>query len=266
MKETKPVNGAAWDAASLTAAVVRSVERAREVKDPFFHLEFDQVFPPDLYAQMMQAMPVGADYRALPGRNNVNIKADGQSTRVKVDLFREYIRHFPASKKELWGLVGDALCSRAVRDAFVRRLAPALERRFGPGFSRVGLYPIPILTRDVGGYRIPEHTDTHWKGITVQLYLPPDQSITHVGTVFSERLPNGAFNPTTRMKFAPNTGYAFAVGEDTWHSVDPVGPEVKSRDSILLTYFVDTGMLRFFRNRGRRVGNFALNELRRLRN
>ncbi len=46
------------------------------------------------------------------------------------------------------------------------------------------------------------------------------------------------------MTFAPNTGYAFAVGTDTWHSADAVGPEVKTRDSILLTYFVDAGALR----------------------
>jgi hypothetical protein len=32
---------------------------------------------------------------------------------------------------------------------------------------------------------------------------------------------------------------------------------VKTRDSILLTYFVDAGMLRFFRNRGKRLGNFV---------
>jgi hypothetical protein len=258
------INGNNGGAAGLTAALVRSVEAAREVQTPFFHLEFDQVFPPEIYRQMMESMPVGSDYRALPGRNNVNIRADGNSTRIKVDLFREYIRHFAASKREIWRQVGDALCSRPVQEAFVRRLAPALERRFGTTFQKVGLYPIPILTRDVGGYRIPEHTDTHWKGITVQFYLPSDDSITHVGTIFSERLPDGSFRPTTRMRFAPNTGYAFAVGDDTWHSVDPVGPEVKSRDSILLTYFVDAGVLRFFRNRSRRIGNCALNEMRRV--
>src|SRR5215471_10413421 len=248
--------------AELVASLVGSVEAAREVHEPFYHLEFSQVFPNDIYLQMMQSMPGNRAYRALPGRHNVNINDEGTCTRVKIDLFREYIRRFPPDRKELWGLVGDALCSREVQEAFVRRLAPALERRFGPGFSKVGLYPIPILTRDVGGYRIPEHTDTQWKGITVQFYLPSDESITHVGTVFSERLPDGKFRPTTRMRFAPNTGYAFAVGTDTWHSVDPVGPEVKSRDSILLTYFVDVGVLRFFRNRGRRIGNFALNEIR----
>jgi hypothetical protein len=29
-----------------------------------------------------------------------------------------------------------------------------------------------------------------------------------------------------------------------------------------LTYFVDAGALRFFRNRGKRVGNFILSEVR----
>lgn len=262
MQENKTSN---FDQAELTRTLVQSVERARAEQKPFFHLEFDQVFPDELYRQMMQSMPMSSEYRALPGRGNVNITAGGYSTRVKIDLFPEFVRHFPTEKKELWALVGQALCSTEVQAAFVRRLAPDLERRFGPQFDHVGLYPIPILTRDVGGYRIPEHTDTHWKGITVQFYLPADNSITHVGTVFSEKLPDGSFKPTTKMKFAPNTGYAFAVGTETWHSVDPVGPEVKSRDSILLTYFVDAGLLRFFRNRGRRIGNFALNEIRRLR-
>ena len=46
-----------------------------------------------------------------------------------------------------------------------------------------------------------------------------------------------------KKSFAPNTGYAFAVDRDTHHSVDTVGPEVKTRDSILLTYYVDAGPL-----------------------
>jgi hypothetical protein len=66
------------------------------------------------------------------------------------------------------------------------------------------------------------------------------------------------------MLFSPNTGYAFAVADNTWHSVGLVGPEVKTRDSILLTYFVDAGPWRFFRNRGRRLQNVLLNEMRNL--
>jgi hypothetical protein len=75
-------------------------------------------------------------------------------------------------------------------------------------------------------------------------------------------LPDGSLRRQVQMKFAPNSGYAFAVGDDSWHSADKVGPEVKTRDSILLTYFVDAGLLRLLRNRGKRIGNFVGNELR----
>jgi hypothetical protein len=144
----------------------------------------------------------------------------------------------------------------------VRRLAAPLARRFGKRYSRTGLYPIPVLTRDIPGYLITPHTDTRWKGVTVQLYLPADLSNTHIGTIFHEKHADGSLPKVKRMSFAPNSGYAFAVGTDTWHSADPVGGEVKTRDSILLTYFVDAGVLRILRNRGKRLGNFILNEFR----
>jgi hypothetical protein len=124
------------------------------------------------------------------------------------------------------------------------------------------MYPIPILTRDIPGYKIPPHPDSRWKGITVQLYLPRDNTMSHIGTIFHERLPDGSLPTRTQMKFSPNSGYAFAVADDTWHSADTVGPEVTTRDSILLTYFVDAGPLRVLRNRAKRIGNFLGNEIR----
>lgn len=247
----------------LSEAVAASVDAARAGEAPFPHLVLDHVFPDDVYAAMLDALPVSADYRPMSGRASTLDAPDGTHTRVKIDLFPEYIRRLPGEKRALWDVVGRALCSQAVKDAFVRCLAKPLERRFGPGFADVGLYPLPILTRDIPGYRIAPHPDTHWKGITVQLYLPRDASATHVGTIFHARLPDGSMPKHTQMKFAPNAGYAFAVDKDTWHSADPVGPEVTTRDSILLTYFVDAGALRYFRNRGKRAGNFLLNELRR---
>src|SRR5579885_1725616 len=246
-------------AARLADYVTQSVENARAVETPFFHLEFDHVFPDDIYAQILGLMPENSDYRSMHGQSKVK---EGTQTRVKIDLFPEYIRNLPPEKRALWDIIGRALCSEKVKQAFMRRLAPGLKKRFGENFARVGMYPIPILTRDIPGYLITPHTDTRWKGITVQLYLPRDSSTTHIGTIFHEKLPDGSLPKVKRMQFAPNTGYAFAVGTDTWHSADAVGPEVRTRDSILLTYFVDAGVLRFFRNRGKRFGNFVLSELR----
>ena len=63
--------------ANLISAVVANIEAARAVEKPFFHLEFERVFPDDVYAEMVDHMPSAADYRPLPGRNQGNIREDG---------------------------------------------------------------------------------------------------------------------------------------------------------------------------------------------
>ena len=245
--------------------VAKAIENAPAFDEPFYHLQLSKVFPDDVYAEMLRAMPVKEDYRPMSGRAKYTRTGNGGGTRVKLDLFPEYVRHLPAQKRDIWRMVGHALCSRRVREAFRKRLAPGLKNRFGSKYRKMGMYPIPILTRDVAGYRIGVHPDTKWKGMTIQLYLPPDESIKHVGTVFHKRTGEKSYSRELQMSFSPNTGYAFAVDKHTYHSVDTVGPEVPTRDSILLTYFVDNTPLHIFRNRSRRVGNFILNEVRTMR-
>jgi len=250
----------------LTDFVVESVQTAPADDAPFYHLKFDRVFPNDFYAEMLEAMPVAEDYRAMSGKSKMgSSRPDGKPTRAKIDLFPEYIRHLPQTKRAVWDVAGRVLRSKEVESAFVQRLASGLRHRFGENFSKVGMYPVPILTRDIPGYRIFKHTDSLWKGITVQFYLPSDNSTPHIGTIFHEVLPNGRKPKKAQMPFSPNSGYAFAVADNTWHSADPVGPEVKTRDSILLTYFVDAGLWRFVRNRSRRFLNLLLNEVRNLK-
>jgi hypothetical protein len=186
----------------LAEFIAQSVEAARAVEAPFYHLEFDRVFPDDIYGLILALMPESSDYRPMHGRSKGHDLTDGTHTRAKIDLFPEYIR------------------------------------------------------------KIPPHTDTRWKGITVQLYLPADDANTDIGTIFHEKLADGSMPKKAQMRFAPNTGYAFAVGSDTWHSAATVHNRVKTRDSILLTYFVDQGLLKVTRNRGKRLGNFFRNEIR----
>ena len=227
-----------------------AIDTAAESRDPFEHIQLAGIFPADIYAEMLEGMPSDEDYRPMSGR------ARRERVRTKIDLLPEWTRTLPPAKRGVWEVVGETLRSIQVRDAFVRKLATQLERRFGAGYATVGVYPIPILTRDVPGYRIGIHADTPRKGITIQLYLPRDRSIEHVGTIFHRRASgNGAFEVALRMPFAPNTGYAFVVAKDTHHSVDTVGPEVRTRDSILLTYFVDQTLLERVHNRGKRFGN-----------
>ena len=75
----------------LADFIVRSIDAARAVEKPFFHLEFDRVFPDDAYAQILALMPESADYRPMHGRSKGHDLRDGTHTRVKIDLFPEYM-------------------------------------------------------------------------------------------------------------------------------------------------------------------------------
>ena len=59
------------------------------------------------------------------------------------------------------------------------------------------------------------------------------------------------------MQFRPNAGYAFPVAADSWHSVDTLDDSVPERNSLMLTYYLDWGVLGRVRNRVKRVANLV---------
>src|ERR1700756_2412392 len=88
-----------WSVKDLTEFVADSVRKAREGSAPFYHLQFDRVFPPDFYAEMLRTMPKNTYYRAMSGKTKMgSSRPVGKPTRTKIDLFPEYIRHLPPEK------------------------------------------------------------------------------------------------------------------------------------------------------------------------
>ena len=103
----------------------------------------DHVFPDDVYAAMLAAMPEARDYRPMHGRSKGHDLADGTHTRVKIDLFPEYIRHLPAGEACALG----RRRPRAVLAKRVKRLrAPARARRSSAA-SAADFTPRPACIR-----------------------------------------------------------------------------------------------------------------------
>jgi hypothetical protein len=191
----------------IISCIIKSIDEASSFNSPFLHLTLNDFFPKEIFAAMLESMPVTSDYRPMSGRSRTHDLADGTHTRIKLDLFPELIRHLPEHKQKIWILVGQALRSAQVQDTFVRRLTPTLAKQHGQRYSVMDLYPVPSLTCDSTGYAIPIHTDTHWKGITVQLYLPPDDTLSHIGTVFHEKCKCGSFRiPVTHLPSVTTVG------------------------------------------------------------
>ena len=74
---------------NLNQFVVDSVRQAYADDAPFHHLRFDRIFPDDFYAQMLEAMPVAEDYRAMSGKSKIGSgRPDGRPTRRRSTSFR----------------------------------------------------------------------------------------------------------------------------------------------------------------------------------
>lgn len=222
----------------VEAAFVAAVERSPLQHHPFDHVCMEQVLDPVSYTALLAAMPDRRFYHQLVHKDAM--RADGSSTRLRMYLYPELLWRLPAEQRRLWIPVARALCSRPLQDAFKRKFRTALEERFGKPAERIGLYPVPVLLRDQPGYRIGIHADAPTKAITVQYYLPADESQRHLGTIFHAGKSGEAAERTTQMPFLPATGYAFPVARTkSWHSAANASASDGERVSMMVTYYLD---------------------------
>lgn len=205
---------------------------------PFDHIRLEQVFPGEFYRELLANLPAADQYHPLFHRDAMT--PDGGSTRMRMYLYPENLWRLPHAQRAIWRKVSAALMSPELELAFKRKFRDALEDRFQQPAESIPLYPIPILVRDLPGYRIGIHSDALSKAITVQFYLPSDNRQAHLGTIFHTTRAKDGTDAPQAMQFLPATGYAFAVRrKESWHSAPQTTEADGERRSIMLTYYVD---------------------------
>lgn len=250
------------DLSSIGLEIVDRVESSALDSVPFDHLYLEGVFSRETYGRLLEHLPETARYREL--RHREAMRPDGRSARRKFYLFPEHIALLPPAQRTVWLEVSRVLRSAALQDAFKRKFRRALEARFSRSIERLTFYPVPMLLRDLGGYRIGIHGDSVSKAITVQLYLPQDGSQAHLGTRFHEGRDGEAAQRIKTLAFQPAAGYAFpVVYHATWHSVAPTSDADGERNSLMLTYYVQNGVLDRLAERAKRVWVFFAYAVRR---
>jgi hypothetical protein len=203
------------------------------------------------YPRLLDHLPETRRYRA----DASGVVARRHERAPKFYLLPEHIMWLPEPQRAYWGKLSRVLRSRDLQEVFKAKFRAALEARFGCSIDRLSFYPVPMLLRDLSGYRIGIHGDALRKAITVQFYLPRDGSQAHMGTVFHEGRNGEAALRTRRLAFLPGAGYAFPViRHKTWHSVPQ--PPARTAGSLMLTYYVQQGPLAWLAQRIHRLAVF----------
>ena len=240
---------------SVQDELVAAVQRSELRTEPFDHVYMEGVLDPETYATLLRTMPDRRFYHEL--RHRDAIRADGSSTRLRLYLYPELVRRMPQAQRRVWLPIARALCSRELEAAFKAKFRGAIEERFGKPAEKISLFPVPILLRDQPGYRIGIHSDVGTKAITVQYYLPTDESQRGIGTIFHQGETGKAAERTTQMPFLPASGYAFPVSlTKSWHSAATTTDKDGERVSMMVTYYVTENLRSRFKRRLNRLGSF----------
>jgi hypothetical protein len=222
-------------------SATQAILKAEAFRKPYPLIRFRDFFPADFYARLLQRFP---DVDRFAGLN-------GDGTRREYPLYDE--RSDPGSEESraLWRIVRQVLASPEIASALREKLDEGFRirsKRSGETWP-VPMYPRPVLYTDLNGYAIKPHPDTRRKVLTMQIYLPSDDSQRELGTAIYKVSPMGVFawKSYGPVPFLPNSGYAFVVIHpaysllrSSWHGREAITvPVERPRLSILNTYYRD---------------------------
>ena len=193
------------------------------VNEPFEHFYTDQVWPADIYYEVLRLLPPDEVYAPLNIKEWVNAK--GVSTRDKCYL-PEILGQMDPARVAFWHEVWLGLTAESLKRLIFRKFKKDITLRLGIDADAVENVDVSVhmsLARDIEDYRIDPHPDGWPAIVTAQFYLPADMSQKDLGTSFYIERPLlrraflGRYEELKRMPFAPNSGYFFAVNDLPGH-------------------------------------------------
>jgi hypothetical protein len=229
---------------AVLESATNAILNAETFRKPYPLISFQNFFPRDFYARLLRRFP---DVERFAGLN-------GDGTRREYALYDE--RSDPGSEegREIWGIVRRVLSSQEIAAALREKLDEGFRiraKRSGEGWP-IPMHPRPVLYTDLDGYAIKPHPDTRRKVLTMQIYLPADETQRELGTTIYKISPMGVFAwksyglvKDKTLPFLPNSGYAFVVIHpaysllrSSWHGREAITvPSEKPRLTILNTYY-----------------------------
>jgi len=236
----------------ITAEVLKHllgrIKSTPALEEPFAHIYLENVFPADVYDQLLRSLPPHEIYDSAAERHYGN----GKHIRSMYALSHQGLARLSAEQQAFWRAIAAGLTAPDLKEAMFQKLGKDLTFRYGVEESQVAHLPghsRPTLYRETQGFEIPPHPDTRKKVVTMHLYLPADRSQLDLGTALYRRnllaWPFGSwrrrFEKVKQFPFQPNSGYAFVVNnkvtKKSWHGREELPDGAGVRNTLLNTFY-----------------------------
>ena len=209
---------------------------------PYPHIYVRDVFPPDFYRELRAHLPPTGAYKDLKALNRVG--ANYPDTRLVMVVTPESVQALPEPSRSFWGVVAQWMLGGAFGQMVLSRFSELLEQRFGD-LRKTQFNDEALVVQDYTTYSLGPHTDSPAKVLSFLFYLPPDDSLAHLGTsIYVPKDPRFAcrggphyrfemFDRVMTMPFLPNTLFAFLKTHNSFHGVEPIQETGVRRDLLL---------------------------------
>lgn len=209
---------------------------------PYPHIYVRDVFPADFYRELRAHLPLAEAYRDLMALKRVS--GDYPDTRLVLVVTPENVRALPEPSRSFWNATAQWLLGGTFGQVMLSKFAEFLEQRFGD-LRQAQFHDEALLVQDYTTYSLGPHTDSPAKVLSFLFYLPPDDSLAHLGTsIYIPKdprftCPGGPHHPfemfdrMMTMPFLPNTLFAFMKTQNSFHGVEPIQERGVRRDLLL---------------------------------
>ncbi|TNE58495.1 MAG: hypothetical protein EP340_05115 [Alphaproteobacteria bacterium] len=220
---------------------------ATTFEEPYEHIYVENIWPDDVYQMLRTKLPPVSLYAPINLKKWV--RADGTSTRDRIDLTPENIAKFDDDLRDFWTEIKRAISSETMKRLVFEKLKKDLSLRLNVPVDDVVGYDAFVggtLTRDTAEYRIKPHPDGYPRIVTMQFYLPESEDQEDLGTSLYVREPlhrrllGKGFREVKRFPYRANSGYAFAVNSlperTSYHGREYIEASAGVRNSLLFAW------------------------------
>jgi hypothetical protein len=228
---------------SIQAHFTYNLQSARVRPWPFPHVYYENVFPADFYASLVETMQDPEDFTPIAAHGNVK-RFDG--TTAYPDRYVALLDEETEGLSPEWNTATKVFRSLETRSAMLDKFIDVVRPRL---YKNPELGVDLQLIRDKTDYALGPHTDHPRRYVVLLVYLPKTDENPHLGTSLyipdddhpGFSCPGGphydrtAFTCAFTAPYKPNTAVAFVKTDNSFHGVEPV---LKGEERNLVQIFV----------------------------
>ena len=222
------------------------IANANLLEYPYPHMFIENIFPVDIYEEMLINMPIQNNYSPIHEKRIVR-GSDGRF----VILFDELENlKIEKKKKQFWSEIHKSLINSRFTHVLTSKFANLIKMRFD-GQKGINLKDEMMLVQDRTNYYLGPHTDSTDKVITVLFYLPENDENAHLGTsIYSPKdfkfqciggphYSHQDFHKVTTMPMKKNSVFIFFKSSKSFHGVEPLNKKNISRNLLFYDIYCD---------------------------